>query len=217
MIYLWEKKVNLDILKYYFENYAHPEEFLFFDIETTDLAFTKSNLIFLIGIGYLMKDKFFIKQFILEDKEEEIDIYNLVLGEIKHLRVLFTYNGEKFDIPLLINRLKMYNLEEHINVIKSFIHIDLLKISRKLWKSQIKSCTLGNVEKRILKIERKEDLPGFLVPSFYERFIKQRDMKYLNKILEHNKQDILSLYYILENIIREDLVNDRKGNLLPIN
>ncbi len=209
MIFLWEEKIDPIFISHYFKG-INIEKLLFFDIETTGLNFTKSNLIFLLGLGYIFEDKFLIKQFILEEEEKEVDIYNLLHKEFETIEVLFTYNGEKFDIPLLINRLKMYNKEEIIESINKLSHIDLLKFARKLWKPKIGSCSLGNVEKKVLNIHREDDLPGFMVPSFFKIYLREKNLKYLKKIMEHNRQDILSLYYILEHIIREDIKNGKK-------
>lgn len=203
MIFLWERNIDPYLLKNYFKN--DLGKLLFFDIETTGLGFTKSNIIFLVGTGIIINNKFLIKQFVLANREEEFEMYKSVIKEFRDKKIIITYNGEKFDLPLFTKRLSIHNKKEYIKIINSKEHIDLLKIVRRKWRKTIGNCSLGNVEKKLLNIHREEDLPGFLVPSFFKLYLQENDILYLNKILKHNRQDILSLYYLLENIIREDL------------
>ncbi len=210
MIFIWGKRIDPSLLSIYFEQHISPERLLFFDIETTGLGFTKTNFIFLIGLGTIKEGNFFIKQFVIPEKGREEETYKAITEEIKDKKVIFTYNGERFDIPLLIKRLKMHGKLEYIEKLSKLYHIDLLKLARGYWKKKIGSCSLGNVEKRVLNIFRNDDLPGFLVPTYFDLFLRERDMKYLDKILKHNRQDILSLYYILENIIKEDITHGKK-------
>ncbi len=211
MIFLWEDKIETEFLDMYFKKDIDLNKFLFFDIETTGLALTKSNFIFLIGVGYIIDKKFLVKQFVIADKDYEKDMYKKIFDEIITKELIFTYNGEKFDLPLFLNRLKMQREEKFIEEIKKRHHIDLLKIARRSWKKKIGSCSLKNVEEKILRIERKDDLPGFMVPVYFDLYTKKNDITYLKKILKHNRQDIVSLYYILENILKEDLAYGKRS------
>ncbi len=210
MIFLWEDEISTQLLDLYFDKDIDLNKFLFFDIETTGLALTKSNFIFLIGIGFIVNKRFFIKQFVINDEGLEKDIYEKICDEVINREFIFTYNGEKFDLPLFLNRLKMQRKDNFINEIKKRYHIDLLKITRRLWKKKIGSCSLKNVEEKVLKIEREDDLPGFMVPIYFDLYLKEKNMHYLEKILKHNRQDIISLYYLLENIIKEDLAYGKR-------
>jgi tetratricopeptide (TPR) repeat protein len=73
-------------------------------------------------------------------------------------------------------------------------HIDLLHITRRVWKRRLKQCNLGNIEKEILDFYRTdEDIPGYLVPEFYRNYIVDGDASQIAKIFYHNEVDVVSL------------------------
>jgi len=92
-------------------------------------------------------------------------------------------------------------------------HIDLLHITRRVWKRRLKQCNLGNIEKEILEFYRTdEDIPGYLVPEFYRNYIVDGDASQIAKIFYHNEVDVVSLSAlfttlaaILENPTSENL------------
>ena len=72
--------------------------------------------------------------------------------------------------------------------------------ARRLWKLRLKQCNLGTLETALLGVEREDDLPGALVPQTYFQYLKDRNFTPLIGILDHNRQDIVSLaqlFYVL--------------------
>src|SRR5207302_8844883 len=57
-------------------------------------------------------------------------------------------------------------------------------------------CTLRVVEDRLLGFEREGDLPGALVPEAYLRYLRSGWAPHLELALEHNRQDVLSLFHL---------------------
>jgi len=111
-------------------------------------------------------------------------------GIMMRFRILCTFNGRTFDAPLLNSRFLMNRISEpHFPP----FHADVLYPARRLWKLRLKKCTLANLEEQLLHVEREEDLPGALVPQTYFQYLKDSHFDPLLKILEHNKQDIVSL------------------------
>ena len=55
------------------------------------------------------------------------------------------------------------------------------------------SCRLCRLEEELLGISREDDLPGALVPQTYFQYLKDRRFEPLERILLHNRQDIVSL------------------------
>jgi len=55
------------------------------------------------------------------------------------------------------------------------------------------SCRLGSLETAVLHITRTDDLPSAMVPEFYETYMRTGNPGPLIPIVEHNRQDIISL------------------------
>lgn len=49
------------------------------------------------------------------------------------------------------------------------------------------------LERYLLGMERKEDVPGALVPEFYEAYMRTKNPGPLIPIIKHNKQDLVTL------------------------
>lgn len=109
---------------------------------------------------------------------------------LKRFTVICTFNGRTFDIPLLRSRFLMNRIPD--SCIPA-AHADALYPSRRLWKLRLHSCNLGNLEEKLLGVSREDDLPGALVPQTYFQYLKDGNFAPLEKILEHNQQDIVSL------------------------
>ena len=54
----------------------------------------------------------------------------------------------------------------------------------------------------MLRLTRDEDLPGELVPEFYQDFLRTRNPGLLKPIVEHNRQDIISLVSVFSSLVR---------------
>jgi len=187
-----------------------PESFTFLDTETSGLAGGTGTYAFLIGIGRFTKTGFRLSQFFMRDPFEEPAQLAAVLGTLEDSKVLVTYNGKSFDVPLLNTRF-ISNGEPP--PLKSFAHIDLLHLARRLWRDRLESRTLGSIEENILGAKRtEEDIPGWMVPSIYFDYIKTGDARPLTNVLYHNAMDILSLATLLNHI--SIILDDPHGGLV---
>jgi uncharacterized protein len=72
-------------------------------------------------------------------------------------------------------------------------HLDLLHPARRLWKLCLGDCSLTNLERRLLAMEREIDVPGYLIPQLYFNYTRTRNPKGLREIFAHNRQDIETL------------------------
>jgi uncharacterized protein YprB with RNaseH-like and TPR domain len=174
------------------------EEMLFFDTETTGLAGGSGTYIFLLGLGFFRDEEFHIRQYFMSDYHEEEALLwgvNQLFGQ--GFKILVTYNGKSYDFPLLQTRYIMTRQPFHLNTSH---HLDLLFPTRRLWKRRLQDCTLQNIEKEVLKIRRNGDIPGYLIPQVYFRYLLDKDARPLKPVFAHNQQDIISLVLLATRI-----------------
>ena len=173
-----------------FPDSVSPEDILFLDTETTGLSGGVGTIAFQIGVGYFTASEFVVEQFLMHDYPEEAEMLRLLDGLMQRFTIICTFNGRTFDVPLLKSRFLMNRIPtNHI----PDIHADVLYPARRLWKLRLKNCRLSNLEEQLLHVQRDDDLPGALVPQTYFQYLKDGNFDPLVKILEHNKQDIVSL------------------------
>ena len=163
---------------------------IFLDTETTGLAGGTGTYIFLIGVGYFEEDQFCVRQYFMRDYNEERALLSAVNDLLGKFKAVVTYNGKTFDLPLMESRYIMSGMK--INLEDPY-HFDLLYSARRLWKRRLESCSLSTVERDILKVSRTDDVPGYLIPEIYFRYLKTKDARTMKQVFEHNLQDILSL------------------------
>lgn len=167
-----------------------PEDVLFLDTETTGLSGGAGTIAFQIGVGYLTNGGFVVEQYLMYDYPQEAEMLRMLNTRMKRFPILCTFNGRTFDVPLLKSRFLMNRIADG-----AFppVHADVLYPARRLWKLRLKSCRLGHLEEALLHVRREDDLPGALVPQTYFQYLHDGVFAPLERILEHNKQDIVSL------------------------
>jgi len=173
-----------------------PRRVLYLDTETTGLG-GSGTVAFLVGLGYLTDDGFEIRQFLMRDYPEEPDLLRQTAAVLNGFDMLCTFNGTSFDVPLLESRFLMNRMSRECLALP---HIDLLHLSRRLWKLRLGRCNLGRLEEVILGRPREEDLPGSEVPERFFSYLRTRNESLLTDILEHNAQDIASLCVLLSHM-----------------
>jgi len=172
-----------------------PSSFYFLDCETTGLAGGTGTYAFLVGIGCFTDDGFRLTQFFMRDLTEE-PAQLLALEEfLAPCRVLVTFNGKAFDIPLLTTR---YIVQGWHSPLASVAQLDLLHLARRLWRERFPSRTLGTLETHILGARRTlEDIPGWMIPQMYFDYLHSGDARPLTNVFYHNSMDVLALAALL--------------------
>jgi uncharacterized protein len=180
------------------------EDILFIDTETTGLSGGTGTMAFMVGLGYFTKAGFLTKQYFLDYPSDELALIYQINSIFEKFKILVSYNGSSFDIPLLKSRFLINRVEPPF---KRFQHLDLLHLSRKLWKLRLPAIKLRDVETGILHFNREEEeVPGWMVPQIYFDYIRDRDARPLNGVFYHNCMDVLSLAIIF-NYISDMLFN----------
>jgi hypothetical protein len=174
-----------------------PEDYVFLDIETLGLF---SRPIILFGVGTIDDGNLIVHQYLLRDINEEQAALMATLGHVSGDRpALVTFNGKSFDIPYLSDRLVYYGM----GCLAKIPHFDVLHFSRRRWKDQLPSLRLTALEVEILGIARDDDIPGQMVPEFYENYLRTGNCGPLVPIIEHNKQDVVSLALLFFHLLEE--------------
>jgi len=180
---------------------------VFLDTETTGLAGGAGTYIFLMGVGYFEGNQFCVRQYFMRDFNEERALLSAVNELLSKYEAIVSYNGKTFDVPLIQSRFIMSGMKLNL---KNPGHFDLLYPARRLWKRRLENCSLSTVERDILGVIREDDVPGYLVPEIYFRYLKTKDARALKQVFEHNLQDILSLVALVSRMcfLVEDPLNN---------
>ncbi|TCW62225.1 ribonuclease H-like domain-containing protein [Treponema sp. J25] len=171
-------------------------DFCFFDLETTGLSGGAGTVVFLAALGDVLSDgSLRITQYLLEDFPGEYAFLEAIQQELdqrkKEGKILVTYNGKRFDLPLLRSRGIMHRL-----VFPELDHIDLLYPARLFWRHEHGLCSLVALEERVLHRPRGNDIPGELAPLYWFHFLKTGNVTGLVRVASHNQCDVESLYYL---------------------
>ncbi len=169
---------------------VRPEDMLFLDTETTGLSGGAGTIAFQVGLGYLSGDRFVVEQFLMRDYPEEPLMLERVAGLTRRFPAMVTFNGRTFDAPLLKSRFVMNRMPGGQ---LPALHADVLHAARRVWKLRLGSCTLQRLEGAVLGVSREDDLPGGEVPKTYFRYLQNGDFGPIERILTHNRQDVVSL------------------------
>ncbi|MCA9933777.1 MAG: ribonuclease H-like domain-containing protein, partial [Anaerolineales bacterium] len=177
-------------------NFRH---FLFLDTETTGLA-GAGTLAFMVGVAFFADDAFVVRQYFLRDHGDEAAMLTLLNDLLADKEGLVTFNGRSFDLPLLDGR---YLINRMFSDLLDKPHIDLLHPARRLWRTRLGSCALSSLEKTLLGVHRtQEDIPGWLIPSLYQEYLRSGDARELLRVFYHNQIDMLSMVTLATRMTR---------------
>ncbi|PWH17238.1 MAG: hypothetical protein DDG59_08350 [Anaerolineae bacterium] len=170
------------------------EDFLFIDVETSGEYGGAGVLCFLVGVGRISNRAVQLSQYLLLHPEDELAQLLELEKILLSAKGFMTYNGKSFDLPLLQARFQFHHIPSPLH---EGLHIDLLQLTRKIWKNHSPNRALRTMEATVLGIQRAvDDIPGWMIPSIYRDYLLTQDTSFLTPILYHNKMDVLSLAYL---------------------
>lgn len=170
-----------------------------FDIETTGMNAGVGVRAFLVGIADWCDDRLRVRQLLLESPAGESHQLALLSEWLLSKRVLLSYNGKSFDVPMMNAR---YPLFEQITPFTELAHLDLLTVVRRQLKDQLSNCKLGTVEREWLGVIRQHDLPSAEVPGAWRDWIRLGREDRLKRAIAHHRQDVVSLWQILNRLLQ---------------
>jgi hypothetical protein len=148
---------------------------------------------FLVGVGRWEDGDFVTRQLLLPEQSDEAGYLDTLASWIPPEAVLVSYNGRSFDWPLLVARYRLYGRRPPPYA----EHLDLLPVARALWKHRLPDARLASVEAGICGVRRDHDLAGSLVPGRYLDYLRHGRGTLLRDVLEHNRQDVVSMALLL--------------------
>ncbi len=104
-----------------------------------------------------------------------------VLERLEGARALFTYNGSRFDLPVLRRRIGLD--------LKNLTHVDLM---HGCWKKGLKG-GLKNVERTLGIARETEGVDGLQAMRLWDRYARAGDREALSLLLRYNREDVENL------------------------
>ena len=193
--WLWRRLPKSHPLLHYLAGFCNDDDFAIIDIETLGLS---ERPIILLGVAKPGKDSTCTHQYLLRDIQDEPSAIWSLVSQLEPNASLITFNGKSFDIPYIKQRLAYYGLESSLEN----PHFDVLHFTRRALRDKLTDCRLETAEK-YLGIRRGINIPGALVPSFYDTYLRTRNVGPLVAIVEHNKQDLLTLGTLFSKLYEE--------------
>lgn len=167
---------------------------LFFDVEATGLSRGAGTFAFLIGLAWFEGERLILEQLLAEHPGQERAALHRFLERLGERTHFVSYNGKSYDVSVLQSRLVVNRFMDHREAeLRIRPHLDLLHTGRRLWRGTLPNHTLGTLEAHLLGLVREGDVPGALVPHLYFSWVNTGDAEGLGKVIEHNRQDVLSM------------------------
>ena len=176
-------------------------DILLIDTETTGLAGGTGTLAFLVGLAWWDGPDLRVRQLFLPAPGHEepllADLADLAGG----FRVVATYNGAGFDLPLLRTRARLARRGDPLAGLMGW---DLLVASRRCWGRGLADCRQQTVEREVCGRARGPgDIAGALIPAVYQRFVAGDEVPELAAVLRHNRRDMDGLGLVLTALAAE--------------
>ena len=90
----------------------------------------------------------------------------MLLNVLEGKEALITFNGRRFDIPFIEDRLKRYGIGTNIER----PNYDVFLFARALIGG-VPNHRLQTLERYLFGIEREDDVPSALIPEFYRYYL----------------------------------------------
>lgn len=172
----------------------------FLDTETTGLSGGTGTMAFIVGLGFFGEEGFELRQYFLRDPGDEPAMVEALMERLPAFEALISFNGRAFDVPIIENR---FILAREVPTLRDKVHVDLLHPARRLWRYALSSCALTALERDVLGVRRRQaDVPSGEIPWLYRDYLQTGDARDMERVLYHNKIDILSLVTLAARLCR---------------
>ncbi len=171
---------------------------VFLDVETTALDRGAGALAFMVGLAALVDGALRVEQWILTRLSAESAMLAEVLARVVALAgpgaALGSFNGASFDVPLLRTRLRRAGLS---STSLERPHLDLLPLSRRMWRGRGPDCRLITLERTQLGVRRVHDIEGHEIPAVFWAWLRNPEdpevQAVMGRVADHNLADLVTL------------------------
>ncbi len=170
-------------------------------------------MVILGAVGHLDDGAIVVRQALLPDYPDEPALLRTMMGWLRGLDRMVTYNGRGFDIPLIAARMTIHGLGRDLVGLPER-HDDLLPVARRLWRRILGGARLADVERGVLAIRRRSDCPSSEVPQRWFAYQAGASPDLLAAVIDHNAQDVASLALIDAEMARLREGGWRDGSLV---
>ncbi len=168
-----------------------PNRTLFLDLETQGLH---NAPLFLIGLLRVEAEgALWCHQLLARSDEEEASVVEAFCEMLRETRLVVTFNGSGFDLPMLRARAAAHG----IPLPRIAAHLDLLLEARSRYRRHLPDCKLQTLERSLCGRARADDIPGAEIPPAYREFVRTGDASRLADILRHNLLDLATTAELL--------------------
>lgn len=182
---------------------ADEKDVLFIDIETTGLTAKNSNL-YLIGCVFFKDNEWQSIQWFAEKYEEELSVLTSFFNFLKDYKFIIHYNGNKFDIPYLLQKCEQFSLDYN------FDNLGGIDIYRRIYPYKDILGLIDLKQKTIeefLQISREDVYTGRELISKYHDYVCEPTDQLLNELLLHNEEDLKGMLQVISMLSYSDLFN----------
>ena len=165
--------------------FEHPEDVLFFDIETTGFS-PRGASIYLIGCAYFGTSGWQTKLFFAETPAEEGEILRAFLSFAHTFSYFVHFNGTTFDIPFLQAKCKKHALPSFSPQSQCDIYKRISPYKNLL---HLPGCRQKQLEE-YTGIYREDRFNGGQLIELYRAFCEAPDERLLQVLLLHNREDL---------------------------
>ncbi len=170
-----------------------PGSVAYIDTETTGLSGGAGTYAFAAAVARPIDCGLRLAQLFLSQPGMEAAFLYALRAELEIADGVASFNGGSFDLPVLRTRWVMARMPGEL---LSLPHVDLLTLVRALYRHRLETCTLRMVEERLLGYEREDPISSALVPDVYFAYLQGGSSAMLEAVLEHNRQDVISLVHL---------------------
>lgn len=168
-------------------------ECLFLDTETTGLSGGAGTIVFAYGIAFFEGDELVFEQLFLRDFGEEAAMLHHIAQRLAEHPVPVTFVGKSYDRHRIAARLAVHKIRAPVLTDR---HLDLYHVIRRQFAQHWPDSRLHTAEERLLGLYRDDDLPGSEAPAAFLDWIRDGTGP-VDRVLEHNRLDVLSLVALL--------------------
>lgn len=175
------------------------EDLLFLDTETTGLAGGTGTIAFLVGASWWTSAGLVTRQYFLASPGQEPAMLEALAALADRFRVVMTFNGASFDLPLLRTRALMNRTDDPL---ANLVGWDLLVPARRLWGRRLENCRQQTLETGVCSLaEREGDIDGSQIPAVWFEFLATGRVDRWELVMAHNRLDMTGMASLFGQVV----------------